>query len=728
MTRTAWEDNDSDYPELSNQNVASDNSHVGQQIGAIYGETAFHRQEFVYNISQGDPPDRKHEVALNNLEGGNSRFAEEVFVNLLHECHVTSERVYYYVLAALSDRSLNEIHGDVSDNIAVAYKSCQNLVLDPWRGALEVVWQLLGCMRHEVDGRLDADRLQSTLDRFAALPSPRQSEITRHLDMILSGVIQNRLDAADAKRVVKERMEPDRVHRAWKFFQAKPAPPRKAAVQPSKAETVQWRRVWGGVLALVLGVLTLLPILGRIGAVLGVLLLGVGGYLVLRHGVEREVLGIRLRSKELEHQPPIQLRAPASPGHWVSGKFVEEIHVIVDKRFREVHPHVSGDWSGDTAGIRANLKTRFVDLYGNAQVTPQSVSWLIKWHADQVAAKWRSGFLFDYRATLAVPQRLTMLFFLGVAVAAVGLVVMLSAGAVGAALLLGAGGFFFGKGAISVLALHQATSLACVEADRLYEDETRAYHDWVARLADRPTDAEMARWLAMDKAYLKLAVLKRLQLADHDLVTHIVMTEGAPGAMRARVLHGPPRYSIYVVRIFLLTKSGVRQTKVDLDFLQGKVNNESRSAFRYESLASVSVREKGVRVANNHWGVPHTADEGMPLEIENLRSRSFRLTLVSGENISVVMENFRNLIDTALENESELLKIALQTSGVAGALHVLEAVAAEGPDWITREQERRKRWSKDWDDGADDLRTDRSDFMTLIADPRTSPEAENAAQ
>jgi hypothetical protein len=49
----------------------------------------------------------------------------------------------------------------------------------------------------------------------------------------------------------------------------------------------------------------------------------------------------------------------------------------------------------------------------------------------------------------------------------------------------------------------------------------------------------MARWLAADKAYLKAAALRRLQLTDHDLVTHIVITEGAPGAMRARVLHGP---------------------------------------------------------------------------------------------------------------------------------------------------------------------------------------------
>ena len=135
-----------------------------------------------------------------------------------------------------------------------------------------------------------------------------------------------------------------------------------------------------------------------------------------------------------------------------------------------------------------------------------------------------------------------MLFFLGVAVASGGLLALLSAGAVGTALFLGLGGFFLGKGLLGVLALPQANRHAQREADRLYEEETHAYDDWVAQLADRPTDAEMARWLAMDKAYLKAAALRRLRLADHDLVAHIVMTEGAPGAMRARVLHGPPRY------------------------------------------------------------------------------------------------------------------------------------------------------------------------------------------
>lgn len=700
MTRQLWEQDIDDYDdyEVSNQNVASDHAHVDQQIGAIYGDAAFHRHESVYHINQADPPARRYRVALNHLDGGIPRLAEETLGELLREGHTTSEGSYYYVLAVLSDRSLSEITGPVFHRIVAAYRTCSQLPPDQWRDAMEVVWQLLWCMHQQADASLDAGRLQEAQRRFTALPADRQTEITRHLAMILSGMTQSRLEATDARRVVQERMEHDRIKRAWKFFQPVPASPRQVVVQPPKPTLQHQLRLGGGGLVFGAGLLVALVVAAQVAAVLeavvALLLLGAGGYLALRYGVEREVLRIRLRRKGLEYervgQPP-----PVSPGHWVPTAFVEEIHSIVDRRFKEARPHIRGDWTGDTAGVRAYLKLRFVDLYGNAQVPAQALSWLIKWHVDQIAVAWRSGLLFGYRQALVVPQRMAALFVLGIWVAVAGLVTLFVVGAGAAALLTGPGGFVLAKAGISVLALRRADRIAQREASQLYEEELRAFHDWQATLSDRPSDAEMARWLAMDKAYLKAAVLQRLQLSDHDLVAHLVITEGARGAMRARVLHGPPRYSSYVVLIFLLTGSGVRQVTVDLDFLQGKAHNERRNAFRYEALASASVRETGVRVAN-HQGVQQPDEHDAPLQNERLRSRSFRLTLVSGEKLSVVTESFRNLSDDELEDADELLKLALRTSGIEGALHVLEAVAAEGPNWIGHERERRRRWSQDW--------------------------------
>ncbi|MBP2325639.1 hypothetical protein JOF56_006024 [Kibdelosporangium banguiense] len=68
------------------------------------------------------------------------------------------------------------------------------------------------------------------------------------------------------------------------------------------------------------------------------------------------------------------------------------------------------------------------------------------------------------------------------------------------------------------------------------------------------------------------------------------------------------------------------------------------------------------------------------------------------------VENFSGLTDYAIEEEPELLRMALQASGIAGAIHVLEAVAAEGRDWIVRDQERRQRRSQEWTGYEDDPR------------------------
>ncbi|TDV40126.1 hypothetical protein [Actinophytocola oryzae] len=704
-----WNLGPDEYQYMANQNVASDEAHVEQQIGAVFGDAAFHRYESVYNINQSAPPHELHRVAVNHLDGGDPRHAEEILRSLLRDGHITTQRVYYYVLAVLSDRSLDEIDGEIAGSIKRAYLNF-NVQPDEWYTALEVVWRLLQCMGQQIDGHLDQHLMDGTLTEFAALPPRRQSEITRHLDRILNGLVQNRLAETGARWVIAERMEPRRVERAWKFFQPDPAQPRRGEVRSDSVDTAQLRRAGLGGLAFAIGLITSLTTSGSrpFLAILGVLLLGAGGYLTMRNSVDRAARAARLVAKDREHMPVAAQPRPVSPGHWVSTRFVEELYSIVDRRFQEARPHVAGNWQQDNSGVRAYLKVRLLNLYGNAEVPAPAISWLVKWHADRAAEKWRAGSLLDYRAAYVVSTRVTALAVLGGVVAATGLAMLLGAGAAVAAVLLGAGGFHMGKGLIDLLAQRRTTAMAQAEADSLYEEELHAYEHWVALLADRPTDAEMARWLAMDKAFLKAAALNRLRLANNDLVDHIVMTEGAPGAMRARVLHGPPRYSTYVVYIFLLTKSGVRQITVDLDFLQGKARNERRNSFRYEALASASVNEKGVRVAN-HGNVPPAAIGGT-LENEHLRTRSFRLTLVSGENIAVLMENFRNLSDAQLEDEAELARLALQTSGVASALHVLEAVAAEGPDWIVQANERRRRWSSNWD-------TTETDLFALTTDP-----------
>lgn len=671
------------HPHIDNQNTATDGAHVDQQIGAHYGDTAFH-YEYVYNVNRDDPPERRHQVAHNHLTGGTPRFAERLFGELLWNGHATSERAYYYLLSVLSDRSLHDVHGELLTGIVNARKICASLARDTWREAFDVAWRLLRDVRLEVDGQATEEHLQATLSAFGALPAERQDEITRHMDMVIGGVVQERLEAGYARRVVSERMRPGRVARAWKFFQPEPAKPRRYAHAASKAEQGDWVRAVAGGFGVLMGVLSLPSGSFGVGSLVGVVLVAVGGYLLLGQGIEREAAGLRVAAKQREVVPPGRPVQPRSPGHWVSTGFVQEVHRLVDARFSEARPHAAGDWPAYTEGIRAHLKQRFVDLYGNAGVTPAAVNWLIRWHARRVAAGWAEQELFRHQAALAPSGRMTALFRVGVAATALGLLALLGGGQGGAAFFTAAGGFFAVKGITRIAALRSADGFLRTEAEQLYAEEQRAYEEWVAELADRPSDAEMARWLAMDKIHLKTDAIRRAGLTNHDLVAHVVMTEGAKGAMRARVLHGPPRYSAYVVQIFLLTRSGVREARVELDFLTGEARNERRNLFRYDALASASVTESGVRATRGS------------AEVERLRSRTFRLTLVNGQHITMVAENFRGAGDATLEDESELFLVALQTSGIEGALPILEAVASEGRDWIVREQERRERWSRDW--------------------------------
>ncbi len=701
MTAPPWPHHQAaPFPHVHNENVASDNSHVDQQIGAHYGDTTFHRYE-IYNVNQEDPPERKHEVAVNHLEGGTARIAQQILGDLLRTGYATSSLSYHYALSVLSGRSLNEIDKSVFDAFRDACVTAERFPFDDWRMALEVVRQLMSCVwRQEDGGPTDAGGLEKVIDNFQALKPLRQAEITRHLDMILSGALQDRLDAVDAHRVQVDRLEPNRVGRAWKFFEAEPAPPRLFVPAPAPIESRTWWKTYLGGALVVLGmVFALTEGSDPVVAVFAILILIGGGYLTAVHGLERRLVAKRLERANLEHGLPYRPQAPVSPGHWVRTDFVREVHQRVDTQFREARPHTAGSWEGDTRGLREFLKARLVQLYGNAQVTPAAINWLIRWHAKHIGARWLSGTLFDYRTTLVPSARTQFLFGLGVVVTALGLIGLVGGGSFISALVIAAGGYHAAAGITDIAATRRHDREVVADNERLHAQEHRAYLDWRAILSDRPSDAEMARWLDLDKSYLKTAALRRCGLTNRDLVAHVVLTEGAAKALRARVIHGPARYSAYVVMVFLLTKSGVRQVEVDLNFLTGDVHDERRTSFRYDTLASARVSEVGVRFANDRRYIIGKNELNSQLNTEQVvRSRAFNLSLLNSEEITVVVESFEGFADQE-EDSSRLFQIALDTSGISRALHILEAVAAEGRDWITQEHERRERRSADWREG-----------------------------
>ena len=49
----------------------------------------------------------------------------------------------------------------------------------------------------------------------------------------------------------------------------------------------------------------------------------------------------------------------------------------------------------------------------------------------------------------------------------------------------------------------------------------------------------------------------------------------------------------------------------------------------------------------------------------------------------------RGFLDRLRENKAALLELALDNSGVAGAVRLLDTIAGEGPNWLRLQRERR---------------------------------------
>ncbi len=643
---------------------ATGRAHVGQQIGAQYNRFVEHN-ETIYHTSPDDSPDRRHKVARDFLAGGNPRQAEEILRRLHHTGHATTERAYLYVLSVLSDRSFTEITNELSDEIHHAMNAVPGETRDEWREALEVVNELLRYAHAEFSEGAIENELATPLKMFGALSVDRQDEIVTHLSRILSGAEQEWLTAARKHQVAVQRMSGDRVGRAWKFFEADPRPPGRWVTAPAPATATDWRDAVLGSVATVSAIVTML--IGEVtaSAVAGVALVVAGGYVAVRCTTVWQTHTRHVHNVWAHRQPqPYQQE----------GKFDK----LVDQCFRAWNPE--GLWE-TTEGYRGYLKRRLQQQYGHYECHPFELQWLIRWHVLRI------GQGFDYPpARPAEAQRAANFRTVGAIVWVAVLGVLVLVGEYGA-FLLGVGGWWGIGGVARIVSVSRTQRLLAQDAEMVFDGEQAEHHRWRGVLADRPSDLEMERWLALDKAHLKNEALRRANLRERDLVTYVVLTERAPFARRSRIIGGPPRYEAYMVYIFLLTKFGMRTTRTYLNLTTGDVRNEQHQMCTYDAVASASVTEKGVRTFRA---------DGSP-SVGNRAGRVFRLILLNGTCIAEVRENGRATGDEPPGEDDELEDVAfVPAAGFDSALRVLEAVATEGRDWINRDRERKQRWARNW--------------------------------
>lgn len=716
-----------DQPGQSFLNTALGDAKVGGQFGTVNGTVN------IYHVDPGDKPEKKFSVALNFLNGNMPRQAEDLIGEAVGGGYTGTKVAYYWTLSVLSDRSFDHLDQKEFTSIRNAIDMANPNAGDKWWSAFAVVLGLFNCfLRQDKSGNLDQHEFDQVQLELGRLPEKRRDEIRRHLAMILEGGIQDQLDAEYAQEVHKLRMGDDRKKRVWKFFEPIPAAPRaRKPGEPVFSSSQQAGAVSGLLLAAAGVCLSFAVVLSKsvIAAALMALFLIAGGLAVARYGLTRFAAQGRLADKEAEYQRPARPgggwaprpREPvqSQPGDGAAGSskaaqararqaaFSLLIPLYVQWHFDRQGPGKPEDqrkWEQDTAGVKASLSERILDQYPGSDTEPGALNWLIKWHAEQEAARWKAGKYFDYRETMRVPATAQAGFGAGAALIA-GTAIIIAIGifwahtlyALISALLLGVGCWLLAhSGAWDYQIRRRRWSADLADFEERMQRERAAYQKWEEVLKDRPTDDEMARWLDYDKMYLKTLAMNQNGLVNRDIITHIILTEASAPCLRARVLYGPARYSAYTVMIFLLAEAGVRQMSVTLDFATGTPTNQVRQSFNYDKISSARAAEVGISYDEGRRKVilPEK-NEDRPRGSDDrslILSQGLQLRFTNGDIIDVVAENFdAGFLDRMREDPNRLVELAVDTSGLRGASRILEAVAAEGKEWIVQERARRKR-------------------------------------
>ncbi|MEN3534466.1 hypothetical protein AAH991_05060 [Microbispora sp. ZYX-F-249] len=637
-------------------NIADGAATVGVQAQTV------HAVNF-YEIFSGDSPQRKFEVGLRYLRGGVPPKARELIGEAVADGYVTSQSCFYLLLALLSGRTLQQVPKEDLATLCLA-QGWKVGGADEWTRAIRVISRLLTSLQK---GDLDPQAVEEELNRLGQV---QRDEIQQNLEMFLNGSIQDGLWTRAFESARKDRCDRRRLDRIWMFFQPAPAHARVRMPSPVATTIGDWGRSIGTT-ALSLAAVCFVGVLAWQRAWLSTLpalvLFGAGCHMCYRYGVAWRFLIERRRAKDRD-QTATRPEPVVSPGGFAAG-----IDRQFDDYFARYVPRNTdrAQWLTHTAGIRQTLRDEVVEIYREERVDAKQVAWLIRHLVGDVKQRWEKGTLWDYRDRLRASPSTKGLFMLGAAATATGGAMMIWAGlhvrplhAAAATVVAVAAGRVSVLGWLRIVLERRRHAAESEDARRSLARRTAAYERWTAKLADKPSDLEMAHWLDCDRKALMEEAMRHYNLKPSDVVAHAFIE--APGRYykRARVRKGPWRYSRYRLLIFLLTADGVRQMTADLDLLKVSFHDKGRINYRYDAVASVHVTE---------------ADNG---------GRTFELTLVNGDPIKVEMIDALQAVIEPGEDPRSVSQVTLDAAGLGNTLHVLEGVAAEGKEWIGHERKR----------------------------------------
>jgi hypothetical protein len=653
-------------------NNAADNANVDVQADTIYdGVSIVHIHMAPYDPPDGASAEEKFRVGVRNLVGRQASKARALIWEAMMGRYETSEARFYWLIAMLSERTIRQFSDEEISQLRNIAKQQPAIATDPWEDGAHLIFQLL-----ESVGVLPANPkpdIDLVIKKFETLSKKQRDLLLPHLELFLAGPRKDRIWREERSNAESGQSSGNRENRAWMFFHPDPARPRVRQLQPKATTSAERPVAWASTGILIVAVGFFGWELLWHGKILGLL-----AYMVaLAGGAVAAVTSRELRFLvERRRQEDDRLRTPApatsAPPH---GGFASNIDALFRRYGAKYVPDKDerAAWEAVTAGIRKFDRDEIVTEYRETRVPADQVAWLIRFRVRQSRDRWRSGEMYKYRRELRPKPGTIIACRAGTAIAFLGgiyaIVLLRAYPLVDAASVLVSlpSGMWAWRTWLGTDLERRRFAADTDESERRYGDAYKEFLRWSARLKPRPSDAEMAAWLDCDLTVLLGKAIDHYKLARHQVITYALLEEAGPRAKRARVRNGPMRYSRYSLIVFLLTSDGVRQMSADLRFLQGDVIEGDRLNYRYDAVASA------------HVSLTPRASGRSRIQ------QKFKLTLVNGDPISVIVTDLDPDDFQQGETEQSLERATRDAASVANTLHVLEGIAAEGKAWL-REQ------------------------------------------
>lgn len=203
------------------------NGKVDWQIGVLNGDVNN------YEVNPAASAKERFEKGLKLLQGNMARPAEELIRGAAEDDYRSNRVGYYWALSILSGRQFGQVQREEYDRLQACFAMADHDRPDEWLAALGVVKKFLNsCIQGQRGNFRDFrdDDYDELIRAYDDLGQDHREELRRHLDLIMTGALQDQVDAKYALETEQIRVSGDRAGRAWKFFEATPAEPRPAVL------------------------------------------------------------------------------------------------------------------------------------------------------------------------------------------------------------------------------------------------------------------------------------------------------------------------------------------------------------------------------------------------------------------------------------------------------------------------------------------------------------------